>query len=495
MISRESTLNINNPLQGHSFASFLLGAPASGVVDVNPKPHYQWFFMAPWIQDDWRVNSKLTLNLGFRWDINGSVTEENNMLNYAFDPTIVNPVSARVQGPPVMGGIRFAGVNGAPDRPWKLDKDNWQGRVGMAYSLNEKTVLRAGYGKYFLNPTSQGNNAGFSLGTQLIESTDGGRTPTYRLSNPWPNGIQTPPGSALGPETFLGRGPNFSNPDFVVPNVHQFSVGVQRELPWRVSVEATYAGSRSYDLEGGFGAYNEPSAAFQAQCDVTQGGSRTLCDQQLPNPYFGVAGFEGTNAVHGPDALTVRTESPVPRVFRHHPEPEQHRQADLRLGAVRREQALGEGRDHQRQLYVCAEVDGDRRLRRCGLGTAERYRVFLAPPTSRHGVRRVGAAVVPRREEHRWLPARRLVDRAGARLPVRPAVGHARQRRSGAGRQPRRHRAVGQEGRAVHLRRQAVHRRVQREHAPIRSGVGLDRVRVHRAVLPDSPERSSAAPR
>jgi hypothetical protein len=307
----ESSLNINNPLQGHSFASFLLGAPANGTVDVNPKPHYQWFFAAPWIQDDWRISNRLTLNLGFRWDVNGSVTEENNMLNYAFDPTIVNPVSARV-GQQVMGGIRFAGVNGAPDRPWKLDKNNWQGRVGMAYSLNDKTVVRAGYGKYFLNPTSQGNNAGFSLGTQLIESIDGGRNPTYLLSNPWPNGIQEPPGSALGPLTFLGRGPNFSNPDFVVPNVHQFSAGVQRELPWRMSFEATYAGSRSYDLEAGFGAYNEPSAAFQAQCDVTLGGSRTLCDQTLPNPFRGVAGFEGTNRFTDPTLSRFELNRPFP---------------------------------------------------------------------------------------------------------------------------------------------------------------------------------------
>jgi hypothetical protein len=307
----ESTLNINNPLQGHSFASFLLGAPANGSVNVNPKPHYQWFFVAPWIQDDWRVNNKLTLNLGFRWDVNGSVTEENNMLNYAFDPTIVNPVSARV-GQQVRGGIRFAGVDGAPNRPWKLDKDNWQGRVGMAYSLNDKTVLRAGYGKYFLNPTSQGNNAGFSLDTQVIESTDGGRTPTYRLSNPWPNGIQTPPGSSLGPQTFLGRGPNFSNPDFVVPNVHQFSAGVQRELPWRVSLEATYAGSRSYDLEAGFNAYNEPSAEFQRQCDVTQGGSRTFCDQLIANPFFGVAGFEGTNRFTDPTLSRFELSRPFP---------------------------------------------------------------------------------------------------------------------------------------------------------------------------------------
>jgi hypothetical protein len=288
-----STINSNSELEGNAFASFLLGAPSGGQVEVFPKPHYKWFFMAPWIQDDWRVSDRLSLNLGFRWDINGSVTEENNMLNYAFDPTIVNPISARV-GQQVRGGIRFVGVDGAPDRPWKTDKNNYQFRVGTAYSVNEKTVFRAGYGKYFLNPTSQGNNAGFSLSTPLIGSNDGGRTPTYVLSNPWPNGIQEPPGSSLGPLTFLGRGPTSSNPDFVVPNVHQFSAGIQRELPWRISLEVTYAGSRSNDIEANFGGVNEPSAEFQRRCDVTQGGSRTLCDQLLPNPFFNVPGFEGT---------------------------------------------------------------------------------------------------------------------------------------------------------------------------------------------------------
>jgi hypothetical protein len=288
-----STLNSTSVLEGNGFASFLLGAPSGGSVDVNPKPHYEWFYTAPWIQDDWRVSSKLTLNLGFRWDFNGAVKEANNQLNYVFDPTIVNPVSARV-GQQVKGGITFAGVDGAPDRPWKYDKNNYQFRVGTAYSLNEKTILRAGWGKYFLNPTGQGFNNGFSQSTTLISSNDGNRTPTYALANPFPNGIQDPPGSSLGPLTFLGRGPGFSNPDFVVPNVHQFSVGIQRELPWRVSLDMTYAGSRSYDIEGNFGGYNEPSAAFQAQCDVTLGGSRTLCDQLLPNPFYNVPGFEGT---------------------------------------------------------------------------------------------------------------------------------------------------------------------------------------------------------
>ena len=79
----------------------------------------------------------------------------------------------------------------------------------------------------------------------MIASNDGNRTPTYALSNPWPNGIQAPPGSSLGPLTFLGRSPSYVNPDFIVPNVQQFSIGVQRELPKRISLDVTYAGSRS----------------------------------------------------------------------------------------------------------------------------------------------------------------------------------------------------------------------------------------------------------
>ncbi len=132
------------------------------------------------------------------------------------------------------------------------------------------------------------------------------------LSNPWPDGIQDPPGSSRGPLTLLGRGPSFSNPDFIVPNVHQYSAGIQRELPWRVSLEMTYAGSRSHDLEGGFGAYNEPSAEFQAQCDVTLGGSRSFCDQLLPNPFFGVAGFEGTARFTNPTLTRFELARPFP---------------------------------------------------------------------------------------------------------------------------------------------------------------------------------------
>ena len=306
-----STLNSTSNFEGNAFASFLLGAPSGGNVPVNLFPHYYWNFVAPWIQDDWRLSNKLTINLGFRWDFNSPVHEAENRLNYAFDPNISNPISAAV-GQPVKGGVQFLDVNGTPTTPWKFDWNNWQPRAGAAYQINEKTVVRAGYGKYFLNPTGQAFTNGFSQSTTLLASNDGGRTPTYVLSNPFPNGIQQPTGSALGPLTFLGRSPNFSNPDFVVPSVHQYSLGVQRELPWRVALEASYVGSRSHDVQGNWGGYNDTSAAFQAQCDVTKGGSRSFCDELLPNPFFGVPGFEGTTRFTNPTLSRSELSRPFP---------------------------------------------------------------------------------------------------------------------------------------------------------------------------------------
>ena len=306
-----STLNSTSNLEGNSWASFLLGAPASGNVPVNLFPHYYWNYIAPWIQDDWRVTNRLTLNLGFRWDLSSPVHESQNRLNYAFDPSIVNPISSKI-GQTVNGAVTFVGVGSNPITPWKFDWNNWQPRVGAAYQLNEKTVLRAGYGRYFENPTGQGFTNGFSLSTNLVSSLDGGRTPTYALDNPFPNGIVQPPGAALGPLTFLGQGPGFSNPNYVVPYVHQFSVGVQRELPWHIALEASYAGSRSYRLQDSWSGYNEPSAAFQLQCDVTKGGSRSLCDQLLPNPFFNVPGFEGTSRFTSPTLSRFELARPFP---------------------------------------------------------------------------------------------------------------------------------------------------------------------------------------
>ena len=281
--------NRSNVLEGSGVASLLLGAPTGGEIQTNVLPDFKWTFVAPWIQDDWRVTDRLTLNLGFRWDFNSPVSEEQDRLNYVFDPNLVIPGV-----PGYRGGLTFAGVDGNPERPWETDNNNFQFRAGTAFQLNQKTVLRGGYGRYFLNPTGQGHQQGFSISTPFIASNDGNRTPLYNLANPFPSGVIAPPGASLGARTFLGRGISYANPNFKVPYIDQFSVGIQRELPGGVSGEISYAGSRSFKQQSEFRGINEPSLDFVRQCDVTQGGSRAFCDAQLPNPFFGNPAFEGT---------------------------------------------------------------------------------------------------------------------------------------------------------------------------------------------------------
>ena len=223
-------------------------------------------------------------------------------------------MSARV-GQQVLGGIRFAGVDGAPNRPWKYDKNNYQFRVGTAYSINEKTVFRAGYGKYFLNPTGQGVQRRVQPEhADLI--TLARRRPDADLravATRGRTGSRRRPAASLGPLTFLGRNPSFSNPDFIVPNVHQFSVGIQRELPWRISLEATYAGSRSYDIEGNFGGYQRAVGGVPGAVRRDAGREpQPSAISWSPNPFFNVAGFEGTTRFTSPTLSRFELARPFP---------------------------------------------------------------------------------------------------------------------------------------------------------------------------------------
>ena len=289
---------------GNGFASFLLGAPNFGQVDFNVFPIYMFKYYAPWIQDDWKVTRRLTLNLGFRYDINQPAVERYNRLNYGFDTSAVNPVTNRVDKtklPPgvtqLNGGLGFVGVNGNPDTPFGLDKNNVQVRLGAAYSLTEKTVLRGGYGRFFVNPVGAPGypTNGFSVQTPFVGSNDGNRTALFNLANPFPSGVLQPAGAALGLETFLGRGFTYSDTDFRTPYVDNFSFSIQRQLPWNSVIEVSYVGSRTKEAQSQFNGINEPSLAFRNLCDPTKGGDPRICQAQVPNPFKNVSGFEGTN--------------------------------------------------------------------------------------------------------------------------------------------------------------------------------------------------------
>ncbi len=294
-----------DPLSGSAIADLLLGAPNGGNIDNNVFPIYMFKYYSPWLQDDWKVTRKLTLNFGLRFDLNKPGVERYARISSGFDTTTVNPANARIDrsklinGSQILGGLLFAEEGEAAV---KTDKNNWQPRIGFAYSIDDKTVLRGGYGRYYVNPVGGPGypNNGFSITTPFVSTSDQSRTPRPNsLADPFPLGVLSPPGSSLGLESFLGLGFSYSNPDFVVPKVDNFSLGIQRQLPWNIAAEVSYVGSRAYDAQSQFNGVNEPSQSFRDKCDVTKGGSASFCNDLLPNPFQGVAGFSGarfTNA-------------------------------------------------------------------------------------------------------------------------------------------------------------------------------------------------------
>jgi Carboxypeptidase regulatory-like domain len=292
-------------LSGSGLASFLLGY-VGGNIDYNVFFTTLGKYYAPWFQNDWKVSPKLTLNLGVRWDINTPPNERYDRLNRGFDPNVINPVDSlidRTQFPDVpqlKGGLMFAGVNGLSRIPANTDWNNIQPRIGFAYLLQERLVMRGGWGLYYVNPSNDYLQfAGFAVSTGVVNSLNGGRTPLEGvLANPFPNGFAIPQGSAGGAETFVGRGFNFINPNFQVPYVHQFSLGFQYQLPWEAKIELSYVGNRTKKLQSNR-AFNEPDLAMRQRCNPLEGGSPAFCNEALPNPFKGLA----------PYALTGRYDS------------------------------------------------------------------------------------------------------------------------------------------------------------------------------------------
>ncbi len=144
--------------QGSTFASFLLGLPSGGNVPVNASAFYSQYYGGAFFQDDWRVTSRLTVNLGLRWDVERPVTERYDRLTDRYDPTAINPISGAAQASyaailsnpanasnsgvqtlqqllpasqfHVIGEQLFAGANGTPRTTYNIDWHEWQPRIG-----------------------------------------------------------------------------------------------------------------------------------------------------------------------------------------------------------------------------------------------------------------------------------------------------------------------------------------------------------------------------
>ncbi len=249
-------LLLGAPTANRSFAECGGNAPVTQLENVSPTT-FEWAYLAGYVQDDFKVTPRLTLNLGFRYDYEQSPVERYNRQNRGFAVDQANPLATVVRNASatdcpacsnLTGGLLFAGVSGQPEGAFDPDRNNFQPRVGVAYQLNDKTVLRGGYGLFYFPSAEYGGASGFSVITPFSGTLTGGGANAFipradALSNPFPSGLFQPTGASLGLSTQLGTDVTFVNPNREIPYIHQYSLGIQRELPFRMKLDLSYVGS------------------------------------------------------------------------------------------------------------------------------------------------------------------------------------------------------------------------------------------------------------
>ncbi|MBS1806974.1 MAG: TonB-dependent receptor [Acidobacteria bacterium] len=301
---------------GSGFASFLLGIPASGSKEqLTPITVYHHYYAGYW-QDDWKVNNRLTLNLGVRWDYETG-TGETHRLVANFDPLKDSHLKGKVAAPadPIVRQLRpnFTDLKGIVDFPegpaTSYSKKRFAPRVGMALRLGEKTVFRGGYGIYFVPYSVEQNTAlgnVFSVNAPQAFDANGQvrqpgtvNAPTVFLSNPFPNGITAPPGNSLGPDTQIGQSPLFIEPYRKNAYIQQWNVVISRELAKTVVLDVAYAGAhgvrlpyRTVNLNQIPQSMIDYAKANFAQAKDVNGVAATsvnqFFNQTVANPFFGL---------------------------------------------------------------------------------------------------------------------------------------------------------------------------------------------------------------
>jgi hypothetical protein len=287
---------------GSGLASILLGIPSGGSIGYIGSLSLQNHYLAGFVQEDWKVSQKLTLNFGVRYELETPYTERYNRMSYGFDENAALPVAA--PGLNLRGGILFAGVDGNPRRGGLVDGNNFGPRFGFAYSVTPKTVVRGGYGMFF---SGQAFNTGFladvgvfNATTPFVGTIDGGATPFSTLENPFPEGFRAPVGAAAGLSAQLGDAVAFFDDRRVSPYNQQWQFSVQRQLPSQIVAEAAYVGMLTVKQFESFNLNEKPDQFLALG---------TAENNRVPNPFLGVLPANtilGTGATITQNRLWVR---------------------------------------------------------------------------------------------------------------------------------------------------------------------------------------------
>jgi len=233
---------------GNAMASLLLGYPSSGTYGNTIAYAMEQQYMAFYVQDDWRVSDKLTINAGLRWDYESPFTERYNRLNAGFCLTCANPIQTSVTGLTTNGGLTFVNTSASSSRYAAPQKFQYfQPRFGAAYQITPKIVARGGFGLIYFNTQDSPLSQGFSNSTSYVATTNS-VYPFTSISTPWPTGVQLPTGNTLGLSTQLGQGVTYPDPNAVQPKMWQWSVSLQMQAPGQIALQVGYAANKVSQL-------------------------------------------------------------------------------------------------------------------------------------------------------------------------------------------------------------------------------------------------------
>jgi hypothetical protein len=243
---------------GSGMAELLLGLAtvSSGYEPETQSVHY---YYAGYAQDIWKVTPKLTLTYGLRYDFETGDVEKNNLLNY-IDTTSISPINGQVLSlpnepviPTLVGGVGIPGLNSSSRQLQTPEKLHFAPRLGLAYQLNEKTIVHTGLG-IFYHPAAawqQYPNADGGIRTSTsIDAQSNGVQPLagYSLATPFPSGLPTPYGNSAGLGIDLGQSIAGPGRQQNIPYQINYSLDIQRSLPANFVVTAAYAGNNGVHL-------------------------------------------------------------------------------------------------------------------------------------------------------------------------------------------------------------------------------------------------------
>jgi len=314
---------------GDGLASFLLGLGSGSVVHyfkiVDSLSHYA----AAYLQDDWKANDKLTLNLGLRYDLFRPRTERHNRTTY-LDLTVPSPLAATTGIAGLKGGLQYAGVNGNPRNVTDPNYKNFSPRIGLAYHPFNQLVMRAAYGIFFADSPNQAaatvQNTGYRATTTYFGTLDGA-TPYNYLSDPFPGGVFVPStGNSLGLLTNTGSSIVAGKRHQPSPYSENYQLGLEYQLPANWLIGVSYVGSHGLQLPYS-PSYNQlPNAdlalggqlltavpnPFQGQVQVSGPLSKATVQRRYllaPFPQFtAVNGYQDSGAISHYDSVQVRIE-------------------------------------------------------------------------------------------------------------------------------------------------------------------------------------------